>query len=154
MEHNHVHGDHCECSQEIKTENLAVLYNLYSKIDLQNLECLNESIENSGKSVFRPWDERLDGDKVFNSLLLSCSHRFYYRFKICIFFPLSLSRVMLTKNCYLIFRRWCNITTRWFSYYVAFNQSFVIFRFTGNVKLKGLIIIGGEEGKHPSVVHL
>ena len=87
MEHNHVHGDHCECSQEIKTENLAVLYNLYSKIDLQNLECLNESIENSGKNVFRPWDERLDRDKVFNKQNILFHHIFFI---ILIVFILSL----------------------------------------------------------------
>lgn len=27
-------------------------------------------------------------------------------------------------------------------------------RFTGNVKLKGLVVIGGEQGSHPSVVRL
>lgn len=70
MEHNHAHGHHCECGQETKIENLAVLYNLYSKIDMENLECLNETIENSGKSVFRPWDQRLDSTKVISSVLL------------------------------------------------------------------------------------
>ena len=60
----HKHGDNCGCSQEIKTESMSVLYNLYSRIDLHNLECLNESRENSGKLVFRPWDQRLDRDKV------------------------------------------------------------------------------------------
>ena len=108
MEHNHAHGHHCECSQEIKTENLAVLYNLYSRIDLQNLECLNESIENSGKSVFRPWDERLDREKVIHMFL-------YLDIDSKMLFPLSMLRVMQMKSCCLTFRR-CNITTRRLSY--------------------------------------
>lgn len=29
-----------------------------------------------------------------------------------------------------------------------------IFRFTGNVKLKGMIIIGGEDDSHPSRIRL
>jgi hypothetical protein len=82
MAHNHVHGHHCECSQETKTDDLAVLYNLYSRIDLHNLECLNESIENSGKSVFRPWDERLDSDRV----ILTFSPIYKLSLKCC--FPL------------------------------------------------------------------
>ncbi|XP_046441137.1 PITH domain-containing protein 1-like [Daphnia pulex] len=104
MAHNHVHGHHCECSQETKTDDLAVLYNLYSRIDLHNLECLNESIENSGKSVFRPWDERLDSDRFVES--------------------------------------------------DADEELLFNIPFTGNVKLKGLIIMGGDEGTHPSVVRL
>ncbi len=35
-------------------------FSLYQKIDLSNLECLNESEEGSGKRVFRPWQSRLD----------------------------------------------------------------------------------------------
>ena len=66
--------DHCGCSQEVKTENLAVLYNLYSRIDKQNLECLNEVQENSGRDVFRPWDERLLKDHVSVMILTKDSH--------------------------------------------------------------------------------
>ncbi|XP_057377301.1 PITH domain-containing protein GA19395-like [Daphnia carinata] len=104
MEHNHLHGHHCECGQETKTENLAELYNLYSKIDMENLECLNEAVENSAKSVFRPWDQRLDSTKFVES--------------------------------------------------DADEELLFNIPFTGNVKLKGLILIGGEGGTHPSVVRL
>ena len=62
---DHKHGEGCGCSHESKTEDMAVLYNLYSKIEKDNLECLNESQEGSGKLVFRPWDERMLKDKVF-----------------------------------------------------------------------------------------
>lgn len=46
-----------------------MLYNLYSRIDKQNLECLNEVQENSGRDVFRPWDERLLKDHVSDLLI-------------------------------------------------------------------------------------
>jgi hypothetical protein len=34
-------------------------WSLYTKIDLQNLQCLNEEVDGSSKSVFRPWSDRL-----------------------------------------------------------------------------------------------
>lgn len=37
---------------------------LYQKIDTENLQCLNEAEDGSGKTVFKPWDERLDKTKV------------------------------------------------------------------------------------------
>jgi hypothetical protein len=39
-------------------------------------------------------------------------------------------------------------------YRLKFFLNYVTCRFTGNVKLKGLIIMGGDEGTHPSVVRL
>lgn len=60
----HVHGANCGCSHEVQTENLANLYSLYSRIDKDNLECLNESHDGSGKTVFRAWDQRLDRAQV------------------------------------------------------------------------------------------
>ena len=39
---------------------LFIYYSLYQKIDFANFECLNESEEDSGKRVFRPWENRLD----------------------------------------------------------------------------------------------
>ena len=35
-------------------------YSLYQKIDFSKFECLNESEDDSGKRVFRPWESRLD----------------------------------------------------------------------------------------------
>ncbi|KAL3219667.1 hypothetical protein MRX96_030221 [Rhipicephalus microplus] len=44
-----------------------VQYSLYSKIDLDNVECLNEKEEGSGKLVFKPWEQRLDREKASDS---------------------------------------------------------------------------------------
>ena len=60
----HQHGAGCGCGHGPNVDQLATLYTLYSKIDKEHVECLNESTENSGKSVFKPWDERLLHDKV------------------------------------------------------------------------------------------
>lgn len=43
---------------------LGIQYSLYSKINTENLECLNESIEGAGKTVFKPWENRLNFDVV------------------------------------------------------------------------------------------
>ena len=45
-------------------EELGVQYSLYQKIDLENVTCLNEEIENSGKDVFKAWENRKDRTKV------------------------------------------------------------------------------------------
>lgn len=37
---------------------------LYQKIDTERLECLNESEEGAGKTVFKAWEDRLDKVKV------------------------------------------------------------------------------------------
>ncbi len=37
---------------------------LYKKIDVEKVQCLNESEEGTGKTVFKPWDERLNRAKV------------------------------------------------------------------------------------------
>lgn len=65
-DHNHSHsGSCCHGSEDVEdASNLGVLYSLYSKIDLQNLTTLNESVENSGKKVFRSWDDRLSKEFV------------------------------------------------------------------------------------------
>ena len=39
-------------------------------------------------------------------------------------------------------------------YHLWFNFSDFSFRFTGNVKLKGVIVIGGENDTHPSLMRL
>ena len=41
-------------------EYVKIIYSLYQKIDFSKMECLNESEEDSGKRVFRPWQSRLD----------------------------------------------------------------------------------------------
>jgi hypothetical protein len=53
-------GDH----NHDETPEMGLQYSLYSKIDLGNLECLNEKCEGSGKDVFKAWEDRLDFEKV------------------------------------------------------------------------------------------
>ena len=43
------------------------VYSLYQKIDTEKLQCLNEAEEGSGRTVFKPWDERLDRTKVYTA---------------------------------------------------------------------------------------
>ncbi|UYV68804.1 PITHD1, partial [Cordylochernes scorpioides] len=78
----------CEDEHDESPE-FGIQYSLYTKIDTENVECLNETVDGSGKDVFKAWENRHDFE-----------------------------------------------------------------RFTGTVKLKGLIIIGGEEDTHPSRMKL
>ena len=55
----HEHHEHNHSPVE-----LGDLYSLYTKIDIDKVECLNEEVEESGKYVFRAWDKRLETDKV------------------------------------------------------------------------------------------
>ena len=65
--HSHGHGgcDHGEAGKV--GEEQGVAYSLYQKIDMNNLTCLNEELENSGKTVFTPWETRLDREKFVQS---------------------------------------------------------------------------------------
>ncbi|CAG0909867.1 unnamed protein product [Cyprideis torosa] len=69
MPHSHGHGGGaCHGSHdEHGDEDMGVRYALFQKIDLMNLECLNEEIEGSGKSVFRAYADRLDQSKYVQS---------------------------------------------------------------------------------------
>lgn len=42
-------------------------YGLYQKIDLEKMQCLNESRDGDGKLVFKPWDQRHERDKYVES---------------------------------------------------------------------------------------
>lgn len=48
------HHGHCEHMQA--AEDTANLYSLYRYIDTQNVVCLNESVPESGKKVFKPFE--------------------------------------------------------------------------------------------------
>ena len=65
--HSHSHGGGgggCDHGQAGKTgEEMGLSYSLYQKIDMTNLTCLNEEVEDSGKTVFKPWESRLDREK-------------------------------------------------------------------------------------------
>ncbi len=57
----HSHGC-CECDHEPAER--GVEYELYIRIDIEKLQCLNESRDGDGKRVFKPWDQRTDRAKV------------------------------------------------------------------------------------------
>lgn len=65
MSHCGGHGHHdCEGGSSHDPAEMGISYSLYKKIDLENVQCLNEAVENSGRLVFKPWEERLSLDKV------------------------------------------------------------------------------------------
>ncbi len=101
--HGHSHGG-CSGGHDHDPPDRGAEFSLYTKIDTERVECLNEVTDGSGKLVFKAWDERLDTDKYVES----------------------------DDDEELLF----NIP------------------FTGNVKLKGVIVIGGNEESHPSEMRL
>lgn len=60
----HSHGC-CECDHEPAER--GVEYELYIRIDIEKLQCLNESRDGDGKRVFKPWDQRTDRAKFVES---------------------------------------------------------------------------------------
>ncbi|XP_002737581.1 PITH domain-containing protein 1-like [Saccoglossus kowalevskii] len=101
------HHHHGRCGDEHDHDDdpeRGIQYSLYLKIDLMNVECLNEERDGSGKDVFKSWENRLDREK----------------------------------------------------YVVSDADEELLFNipFTGNVKLKGVIVIGGEDDSHPSQMKL
>ena len=62
-------GDCCGCagghgSANAPGNELGLQYGLYQKIDKDNVQCLNEVGENSGRTIFKPWHERLCRERV------------------------------------------------------------------------------------------
>lgn len=101
--HSHGHGCDGDHNHD-ETPEMGLQYSLYTKIDLDNLQCLNETVEDSGKSIFKPWEDRLNLEKFVES--------------------------------------------------DADEELLLNIPFTGNVKLKGVIVIGGEDKTHPSKMRL
>ncbi|XP_045772875.1 PITH domain-containing protein CG6153 isoform X4 [Maniola jurtina] len=66
MPHSHCHG-HGHDHDHVNPDELGIHYNLFQKIDKDNLQCLNESIDGAGKTVFKSWDERLDRNQFVES---------------------------------------------------------------------------------------
>lgn len=68
MPHDHHHDGHGACAHSSNDsdhqDEIGIQYSLYTKIDMENLECLNEATEGSAKLVFKPYEERLNFDKV------------------------------------------------------------------------------------------
>ncbi|KAG7218648.1 hypothetical protein INR49_019965 [Caranx melampygus] len=65
--HGHGHGHGCSCEGEHEPAERGLEYGLYSRIDLEKLQCLNESRDGDGKLVFKPWDQRQERDKYVES---------------------------------------------------------------------------------------
>ncbi|KAG2202257.1 hypothetical protein INT46_009983 [Mucor plumbeus] len=63
---SHCHDEHCEHDHDDLPES-GEQFLLYSKIDIDNVRCLNESEPDSGKSVIRPWNERQQDSKFVES---------------------------------------------------------------------------------------
>ncbi|OBZ88527.1 PITH domain-containing protein 1 [Choanephora cucurbitarum] len=63
---SHCHDEHCDHDHDDLPES-GEQFLLYSKIDIDNVSCLNEAEPNSGKKVIRPWNERMDNDKFLES---------------------------------------------------------------------------------------
>ncbi|XP_070555501.1 PITH domain-containing protein 1-like [Ptychodera flava] len=102
--HHHGRGGCGEDHDHDDDPERGIQYSLYLKIDLNNVECLNEERDGSGKDVFKPWESRLDKEKYVES--------------------------------------------------DADEELLFNIPFTGNVKLKGVIVIGGEDDSHPSQMKL
>lgn len=63
--HGHGHGHDCGGGHDHPSESeMAAQFSLYTKIDTERVECLNETLDGSGRTIFKPWDQRLDKDKV------------------------------------------------------------------------------------------
>ena len=66
--HGHSHSGghgHSHSHEDLEGAERGNLFSLYLKIDTEKVECLNEESEGSGKDVFKPWDQRLDTEKVY-----------------------------------------------------------------------------------------
>ncbi|CAD7078801.1 unnamed protein product [Hermetia illucens] len=60
----------CSCCSEGGSEDpleMGIQYSLYKRIDLENLECLNEEEDGSGKTVFKPYESKLDTSQFVQS---------------------------------------------------------------------------------------
>jgi len=101
----HSHGPCEHEANGIDPLEMGLQYSLYQKIDMINLEVLNEAIEGSGKKIFKPYEERLNFES--GSVESDCDQE------------------------------------------LLFNIPF-----TGNIKLKGIRVIGGNDGSHPKQVKL
>ncbi|KAF7661694.1 hypothetical protein LDENG_00255780 [Lucifuga dentata] len=67
--HGHGHGGHSHggCEEEHEPAERGLEYGLYLRIDLQKMQCLNESRDGDGKLVFKPWDKRTERDTFVES---------------------------------------------------------------------------------------
>ncbi|KAL0077001.1 galactose-binding domain-like protein [Phycomyces blakesleeanus] len=62
----HCHDEHCDHDHG-DLPDAGDQFNLYSRIDHDNVCCLNESEPNSGKKIIKPWNERMDNTNWLES---------------------------------------------------------------------------------------
>ena len=68
--HGHSHGGGCQGEghghdhDHTTDAERGSAYSLYLKIDTERVQCLNEAEDGSAKYIFKPWDQRLDKEKV------------------------------------------------------------------------------------------
>jgi hypothetical protein len=64
--HGHHHGhDHDHDHDHDESPDAGLVHeSLYQRIDHDNVFCLNEAEPESGKSVLKPWHEKMDDTKV------------------------------------------------------------------------------------------
>lgn len=77
MAHHGCAHDHSEQSKS--GAELGAEYNLHLKIDKDRLECLNEAVDNSGRTVFKSWENRLAKDEV-GLVCLPAIEKCYFKF--------------------------------------------------------------------------
>ncbi|XP_036320734.1 PITH domain-containing protein GA19395-like [Rhagoletis pomonella] len=104
--HSHNHGQCCgnEATDVDHAFEMGIEYSLYKKIDMDNLECLNEECEGSGKKVVKAYENRQNHTEFVTS---------------------DADEEML------------------------FNIPF-----TGNIKLKGIIIVGADDNTRKTMESL
>lgn len=68
MPHGHSHSFGQDCGHEATDVDhaleMGIEYSLFKKIDMDNLECLNEECEGTGKKVFKAYENRLNHTDV------------------------------------------------------------------------------------------
>ncbi|KAI9300330.1 galactose-binding domain-like protein [Cunninghamella echinulata] len=63
---SHCHDEHCDHDHD-DLPGSGDQFLLYSRIDRDNVRCLNEIEPDSGKKVIRPWNERMDNTNYLES---------------------------------------------------------------------------------------
>ena len=76
---------------------IKIFVSLYQKIDLSNMECLNESEEGGGKRVFRPWQNRLDKGPS-NCVISDCDEELLFNIPFTGNIKLKVSSMAIKKN--------------------------------------------------------
>ena len=75
--HSHEHGGPSS-GRPLNDGASGVEYSLYSKIVMDEVECLNEAEENSGRTVFKSWENRMDKEKVHSTNNINAYLTAYY----------------------------------------------------------------------------